>query len=164
AISNEELSFMVPGNLSQSLQQVPQFLNNAVAQNRGTFLGPAGQAFLNIRGMGVARTLVLLNGRRVAPSDRQSSVDVNLFPDSMISRVDVVTGGASAAYGADALAGVANFVVNNDYSGFEVNVQGGMSEYRDGENWEASMAGGFDIGDRIHVIASLEGFHNNDIR
>src|SRR5688572_23027075 len=71
AISNEELNFIAPGNLSQGLQQVPQFLNNAVAQNRGTFLGSAGQAFLNIRGMGTQRTLVLLNGRRVAPSDRQ---------------------------------------------------------------------------------------------
>lgn len=164
AVSSEELSFIAPGNLSQGLQQVPQFLNNATAQNRGTFLGSAGQAFLNIRGMGTQRTLVLLNGRRVAPSDRQSSVDVNLFPDSMISRVDVVTGGASAAYGADALAGVANFVVNTDYEGLQINVQGGETEYHDGENWEVSIAGGFDLGERMHVIASLEGFHNNDIR
>jgi outer membrane receptor protein involved in Fe transport len=164
AISSEELNFIAPGNLSQGLQQVPQFLNNAVAQNRGTFLGSAGQAFLNIRGMGTQRTLVLLNGRRVAPSDRQSSVDVNLFPDAMISRVDVVTGGASAAYGADALAGVANFVVNTNYTGLEVSAQGGMTEYHDGENWEVSVAGGTDIGEKLHVIASLEGFHNNDIR
>lgn len=164
AISNEELTTLNPGNLSQALQQVPQFLNNTVAQNRGTFLGAAGQAFLNIRGMGSERTLVLLNGRRVAPSDRQSSVDVNLFPDAMISRVDVVTGGASAAYGADALAGVANFVVDTEYTGFEVQMQGGMTEYEDGENWEGQIAWGAPVGDRFHVIASLEAFHNNDIK
>ncbi|MDR0781442.1 MAG: TonB-dependent receptor [Pseudomonadales bacterium] len=164
AVSSEELTFIAPGNLSQGLQQLPQFLNNATAQNRGTFLGSAGQAFLNIRGMGAQRTLVLLNGRRVAPSDRQSSVDVNLFPDAMISRVDVVTGGASAAYGADALAGVANFVVNTDYQGFQVSVQKGETEYHDGKNWEASLSGGFDLGDKAHVIASLEAYHNDDIR
>ncbi|MGV3591201.1 MAG: TonB-dependent receptor plug domain-containing protein [Gammaproteobacteria bacterium] len=164
AVTASELTFIAPGNLSQGLQQVPQFLNNTTAQNRGTFLGSAGQAFLNIRGMGTPRTLVLLNGRRVAPSDRQSSVDINLFPDAMISRIDVVTGGASAAYGADALAGVANFVLDTQYEGFQVNMQGGMTEYRDGENWEASVAGGFPIGERLHVIASLEGYHTNDIR
>ncbi len=164
AIGNDELSSISPGNLSQALAEIPQFLNNSLAQNRGTFLGTAGQAFLNIRGMGNARTLVLLNGRRVAPSDRQSSVDVNLFPDAMISRVDVVTGGASAAYGADALAGVANFVIDTQYTGFQVRMQGGMTELRDGENWEASVAGGFPIGDKIHVIASLEGYANRDIR
>jgi outer membrane receptor protein involved in Fe transport len=164
AVTSDELTFIAPGNLSQGLQQLPQFLNNATAQNRGTFLGSAGQAFLNIRGMGTQRTLVLLNGRRVAPSDRQSSVDVNLFPDAMISRVDVVTGGASAAYGADALAGVANFVVNTDYEGYQASAQAGQTEYGDGKNWEASVAGGFDVGDRAHVIASFESYRNDEIR
>ncbi|MDR2882112.1 MAG: TonB-dependent receptor, partial [Azoarcus sp.] len=136
AISSDELNNIAPGNLSQALQDIPQFLNNSIAQNRGTFLGAAGQAFLNIRGMGAPRTLVLLNGRRVAPSDRQSSVDVNLFPDAMISRVDIVTGGASAAYGADALAGVANLIVDTQYTGFRGSVQGGQTNHRDGDNWE----------------------------
>lgn len=164
AVTADELSNINPGNLAQSLQQIPQFLNNTVAQDRGTFLGAAGQAFLNIRGMGTNRTLVLLNGRRVAPSDRQSNVDINLFPDAMVSRVDVVTGGASAAYGADALAGVANFVVDTQFEGFRASVQGGMTEYQDGDTWEASIAGGFPVGDKLHVIASFEAFRNDDIR
>ncbi|HWK55212.1 MAG TPA: TonB-dependent receptor [Hyphomicrobiales bacterium] len=164
AMSADELNNISPGNLSQALQQVPQFLDNSVAQNRGNYLGPGGQAFLNIRGMGFPRTLVLLNGRRVAPSDRQGAVDVNLFPDAMISRVDVVTGGASAAYGADALAGAANFLLDTGFTGFKASVQGGMTEYHDGEAWEGSVAGGMPVGDKLHVIASLEAYHNNDIR
>jgi len=143
AVTNVELAKMDPGNMVDALDQLPQFFNNTTATDRGNFLGPAGGAFLNVRGLGTDRTLTLLDGRRMPPSDRNSAVDTNLFPEALVQRVEVVTGGASAAYGADALSGVVNFILDTDYEGFNAKVQGGQTNYDDGDNWEASFTGGF---------------------
>ena len=75
--------------------------------------------------MGPQRTLVLVDGVRVAPADRDGSVHVDNIPSALLSQVEVVTGGASAAYGADALAGVVNFRINRDFEGLDLNVAAG---------------------------------------
>ena len=93
AVTNVELAKMDPGNMIDALDQLPQFFNNTTATDRGNFLGPAGGAFLNVRGLGTDRTLTLLDGHRMPPSDRNSAVDTNLFPEALIQRVEVVTGG-----------------------------------------------------------------------
>jgi outer membrane receptor protein involved in Fe transport len=164
AVTSEELGRMEPGNMVDALSQLPQFLNNTNAQNRSNFLTPAGGAFLNVRGLGTDRTLVLLDGRRVPPSDRNSSVDTNLFPETLVERVEVVTGGASAAYGADALSGVVNFILNTRYDGFDAKIQGGQTKYNDGDNWEASFTGGMPVGDRMHVTFAVEGFRQDQVQ
>ncbi len=96
--------------------------------------GATGVSQLNLRGMGTNRTLVLLDGKRyinAALTSGNSAPDINSFPNALIERVDVVTGGASAAYGSDALSGVVNFVIDHDFTGFKGEVQTGMTKYED---------------------------------
>ncbi|HUF71838.1 MAG TPA: TonB-dependent receptor [Gammaproteobacteria bacterium] len=163
AVTNVELAKMEPGNMVDALSQLPQFFNNSTATNRGNFLGSAGGAYLNVRGLGTDRTLTLLDGRRMPPADRNSAVDTNLFPESLIQRVEVVTGGASAAYGADALSGVVNFILDTDFEGFNTRVQGGQTKYGDGDNWEASFTGGMGVGQDMHVTFAVEGFRQDQV-
>lgn len=163
AVTNEELAKLDPGNIVDALDQLPQFFNNTTATDRGNFLGPAGGAFLNVRGLGTDRTLTLLDGHRMPPSDRNSAVDTNLFPEALVQRVEVVTGGASAAYGADALSGVVNFILDTDFEGFNAKAQSGETRYGDGDNWEASFTGGIPLGDNMHLTFSVEGFSQDQI-
>lgn len=163
AVTNQELSSMDPGNVVDALAQLPQFFNNTTATDRGSFLGASGSAYPNVRGLGTTRTLTLLDGHRVPPVDRESSVDTNLFPEALLQRVEVVTGGASAAYGADALSGVVNFILNTRYEGFDAKLQGGQTNYGDGNNWEASFTGGMPIGENKHLTFSVEGFGQDQV-
>ena len=97
-------------SLDQSLNQLPQFTASSGSQTTSTTAAASrsGRANLNLRGLGISRTLVLLDGRRLTPSDAQGAVDLNNIPNSLISSVEVITGGASATYGSDAIAGVVN--------------------------------------------------------
>lgn len=86
--------------------------------------GASGAATLNLRGLGSERTLVLVNGRRLVPGDpNTSAADINVIPGAMVKRIDVLTGGASAVYGADAVSGVVNFVMDTDFEGFRIDGQ-----------------------------------------
>lgn len=93
-----------------------------------------GANVLNLRGLGAERTLVLVDGRRhVGGLQGSSAVDIGSIPQGLVERVEVLTGGASAVYGADAVTGVVNFVLKDDFEGFEVSTNFGMSEYADAE-------------------------------
>lgn len=86
--------------------------------------GATGAATLNLRGLGSERTLVLVNGRRLVPGDPSTSAaDINVIPAALIERIDVLSGGASSVYGADAVAGVVNFVMDTDFEGFKLDTQ-----------------------------------------
>ncbi|UJF20666.1 TonB-dependent receptor plug domain-containing protein [Shewanella sp. OMA3-2] len=102
--------------------------------------GADGVAQVDLRGMGSQRTLVLLNGRRMvnSGSGANSSVDLNAIPVAMIARVEILKDGASAVYGSDAIAGVVNIITKKDFEGFQLDVQGGMTDKSDGENGEIS--------------------------
>src|SRR5687768_12453026 len=158
AVTTAEMQNFDPASsVSEQLDNLPQFMNTQTAQRGGaTLFGDAGGSYLNLRNMGKQRTLVLFDGSRVVPADRTSSVNVDNFPTALVRSVDVVTGGASAAYGADALAGVVNFVVDREFEGLKTSVSTGITEEGDGENWSFSVAGGKQIGDRLNVIGSLE--------
>ncbi|MEM6900553.1 MAG: TonB-dependent receptor plug domain-containing protein, partial [Pseudomonadota bacterium] len=109
-----------------------------------------GLSLLNLRGLGIERTLVLQDGRRHVPgTGGQAAVDVNAIPSSLIKRVDVLTGGASSIYGADAVSGVVNFILRDgrDFDGLEYRLQTGISEEGDGEEVFASIANGFEYDD-----------------
>lgn len=109
----------------------------------GSLAGNVGQNTLNLRGMGEARTLTLVNGQRfVAGVEGSQSVDVGSIPQALIERVEVFTGGASAVYGADAVTGVVNFVLKDDFEGFDLNVRGGMSGEGDAEEISATALWG----------------------
>jgi iron complex outermembrane recepter protein len=160
-----ELSAFEPrGGLSEQLNSLPQFFFNTTPNAAATLFGTAGQSAVNMRAMGANRTLVLLDGARVVPSDRGSNVNVDYLPSALIRRVEVVTGGASAAYGADALAGVTNFILDRRFTGLETRVQAGINEWGDGETWRAEAAFGRPVGDRLHIFGSLETRENSEWR
>lgn len=155
-LNADDLSAMSPGNLIEGISQMPQFFGNQGLNTGGSWFTNAGSGNLNLRGLGVGRTLTLLNGRRMASSTAFGSVDINAFPEAMIKTVETVTGGASAAYGTDAVAGVVNFILDTDFEGFEVKAQTGQTSRSDGNTSEYSIAWGTDIGDKGHFQFSYE--------
>lgn len=155
-LSAAELQESKPGPIIEALNLVPQFINNSTPGNGTNFSTNSGQSFLNMRGLGINRTLVLLDGRRVTPTSRLGATDISLFPQALISRVDIVTGGASAVYGSDAVAGVANFILDTKFSGVELRALGGTTSRGDNDNFGASFTFGSSLGDRLHVIGSAE--------
>ncbi len=158
-IGKENLDAMAPGSLMDGLGQLPQFYSNETVnsnQSRGIWYERGSFGSLNLRGLGINRTLTLMNGRRVISSSAFGGVDVNNFPEAMVKTVETVTGGASAAYGTDAVAGVVNFILDTKFEGFEAKLQAGETDRSDGGNSEISVAFGTDIGDKAHIQFSYE--------
>ena len=158
ALSLDELEAALPGGLvSDQLDQLPQFFfTDSAQQGGGALFGGAGRSTVNLRALGSQRTLILLDGARIAPADRDGSVHIDNIPSALIQQVEVVTGGASAAYGADALAGVVNFKLNREFTGFSVDA--GFGETADGFGGQetVSLTYGTEIGDRLHFVGALE--------
>jgi iron complex outermembrane recepter protein len=162
-VNADELSAMAPGTLVDGISQLPQFFGNqTAASNDGWFLR-GGYGNLNLRGLGINRTLTLLDGRRMISSTAFGGVDINVFPEAMISRVETVTGGASAAYGTDAVAGVTNFILDTDFEGFRTHVQGGATSRGDADNYEVSVSFGTSLGERAHLLVSGELFDQDGV-
>ncbi|MDC1528657.1 TonB-dependent receptor plug domain-containing protein [Gammaproteobacteria bacterium] len=157
-VTPEELSSFDPGGtISEQLDALPQFFGTQTAQRSVGSLASGVGSFLNMRSLGTQRTLVLLDGARMAPGDKRGAVNVDTFPTALVRTVDVVTGGASAAYGADALGGVTNFIIDREFQGLKIQTGTGMMENGEGFRYNASVAGGFQIGDRLNIIGSVEG-------
>ena len=163
AVTAEDLQMMAPGQIIDSLDYLPPFFMNDAPDTAASKSASAGASNVNLRGLDAKRTLVLLDGRRMVPSNRLGSVDINLFPEAMIDRIEVMTGGASAAYGTDAVAGVVNFILKDDFEGFDVHTQVGVTDRSDGETREVSIAYGTGIGERGHLMTSLEWFEAEKI-
>ena len=163
AISAEDMQMMAPGQLIDSLDYVPTFFMNDAPDTAASKSASAGASNVNLRGLGAQRTLVLLDGRRMVPSNRLGAVDINLFPEAMVERVEIVTGGASAVYGTDAVAGVVNFILKDDFEGFDIHTQAGVTDRDDGESKEVSVAYGTSIGERGHLMVSGEWFDADKI-
>jgi iron complex outermembrane receptor protein len=163
AIERDELEVLGPGTLMDGLDALPQFMGSTTLSDTenyggGGYLGSGGQSQLNLRGMGVNRTLVLINNRRQPATSRTGSFDISMLPQILVQRTEVVTGGASAAYGSDAVAGVTNFIINENFEGFEANVQGGITEIGDADNMRLSLGAGLAIGEKGHFVVGVEGF------
>lgn len=163
SVGAEELGFMAPGNLIESVTQLPIFFNNTTQETPGNFFSSPGSGSLNIRGLNTNRTLTLLNGRRMPPSNRIGSVDINSFPEALVSRVEVVTGGASAAYGTNAVAGVANFILDTNFDGLKTHLQAGSTSSNSRNTWEVGATYGTDIGERSHLILSIEAYDQDGV-
>ncbi len=129
-IGTKELESAAYGNIQDSVRQLPMVnsppASYGASQGSGS-PGTAGANFLNLRNLGVNRTLILFDGQRVVNSNLTGGVDITTLPAPVISRVDVVTGGASAAWGSDAVAGVVNFIIEKNFKGFKGNVQAGTT-------------------------------------
>ncbi len=164
SVDSELLTTMAPGNMIEGISQLPQFFGNQTPNSiTETWFLRGGYGNLNMRGLGINRTLTLLNGRRMISSTAFGGVDINAFPEAMISRVETVTGGASAAYGTDAVAGVTNFILDTDFTGFDAHGQWGQTTRGDGDNYEVSLSFGADIGDRGHFLVSGELFDQDGV-
>lgn len=166
-IGAAQLATSANSNLAQYVVNLPQFAGSQSSQSNTSTgaSGAAGINQLNLRALGANRTLVLLDGRRVAPALPTGIVDANSIPQALISRVDVVTGGASATYGSDAVGGVVNFVLDKKLTGLRGEVSGGATNYSDGKNYKISLAGGLKFaGDRGHILIAGEQVHDDGVR
>jgi outer membrane receptor protein involved in Fe transport len=144
-------------NIGAAVSQLPAFraTNTPTTNGFGSF--NIGAQIVNLRGLGVNRNLVLVDGRRFAPVTREGTVDLNLIPSGLVERTEVITGGASAAYGSDAIAGAVNVVLNKKLTGIKAQADYGSSRAGDGDDYHLSLAGGADFADgRGHYILGGE--------
>jgi iron complex outermembrane receptor protein len=144
-VGAEEISFQQPTTAEELLRDLPGVapgINSAVNN------GSNGTATFNLRNLGANRNLVLLNERRLVPAGLNNVVDLNVIPLALIERVDVFTGGASSTYGADAVAGVVNFITRRSFSGIDLSANYGITERGDGANYRFDLVTGanFDEG------------------
>jgi len=155
-----ELNEMATANIADAVNRLPALANSLSTRGSSSTADMTGGINnLNLRGINPTRTLVLIDGKRVVGStlagfnNNGGAVDVNTVPTGLVSRVDIVTGGASAAYGSDALAGVVNFVFDKTYTGIKGDIQGGITTYGDNENYKIELTAGFPFaGGRGHIL------------
>lgn len=146
------------------VNDIPSFKeSNGPTQSQRNFPG-SGQNTLDLRGLGTVRTLVLVDGERFTPSQISGTLDTNVIPTSLVERVDIVTGGASAAYGSDAVSGVVNFVLKRSLQGVVGNIQTGRSQYGDSrENYFSIAAGSSFNDDKGHVLFGTDISQNDGV-
>ncbi|HEX4741090.1 MAG TPA: TonB-dependent receptor plug domain-containing protein, partial [Caulobacteraceae bacterium] len=145
AVSSQELKLEGTTRVEDLINQLPQ----VVADQGGNLAnGATGTATLNLRGLGPKRNVVLIDGSRLGPGDPTLPVaDINFIPQALVDRIDVLTGGASAVYGADAVAGVVNFVMKKDFEGLQVDINAGGYQHSNGDakSQAANVAAGYSL-------------------
>lgn len=154
-LGQEEIAAQVPANITEFVNQLPAVTQGFNSFNTSGLVssGNAGLNSINLRGLGAGRTLVLIDGQRSVASNAGGIVDINTVPQDLVERVEVVTGGASAAYGSDAVGGVINFILNTGFKGFKISADQGISTYGDGRNYRISGSAGFSLlDDRLHIL------------
>ena len=173
--TTDDLLKSTPSSVPDALNKLPQFSNSLSPSKAASNFSnlPIHGNILNLRGLGTTganpkgplRTLILFDGIRVAPTEYVGTVDTNVLPELLIQRVDVVTGGASAAWGSDAVAGVVNFVLNKKFTGITGVAQGGIADRGYNSNQRLGLAGGWNFaGGRGHILLSGEYNHDNGMK
>lgn len=154
-ISSDDIAFSGQATIEETLNQMPQVLPlyGRTSNNPGD-----GTAEVNLRGIGPDRTLVLLNGRRVAPSRTGNSVDLNNIPEFLIDRIEIISGGASAVYGSDAIAGVINFITKQDFSGVGIEVGASVTDHNDAETYDLNLAFGHNFANGRGNVSAYANF------
>lgn len=163
SLTGEQLFQTGQISVGDQLNQLPQLAPTFSQSNSTRFLGTAGLNLLDLRSLGTQRTLVLVNGRRHVAGDILNSgvsVDVNTIPTDLIERTDIVTGGNSAVYGSDALAGVVNFNLKQNFDGLQLRGQAGVSDYKDaGSSFVSALAGKNFADGRGNIAVNIEFAH-----
>ena len=161
-IDNAAIKAAGSPSLDGVLGQMPQFAAGQGASNSnpsvqgGGLSFAGGQSYSDLRGLGPNRSLVLLDGRRLMSSAPSGAIDLNQIPTALIENVEVITGGASATYGSDAVAGVVNFRLKKKFSGIELDVQHGATTKGDGATNQVSGIIGGSFGDgRGHAMIAF---------
>jgi outer membrane receptor protein involved in Fe transport len=156
-------------NIADTLNELPQVGIGTTRTTTNFLTSGTGVSTINLRTLGVNRTLTLVNGRRfIAGFAGTSAVDVNNIPTDFIDRVEVVTGGSSAVYGSDAIAGVVNFILKDRFDGVQLRMQGGQTFRGDDPTYFASLTAGQSLfNDRLHLLGNLswdkdEGLRSRD--
>ena len=166
SLSSADLEKAAKPNLFNTLAELPalQGSTGRTTSTNSTSSGIQGLSSLSLRGLGTIRTLTLLDGQRVVGANVTGVTDVSQFPQLLVKRVDVVTGGASASYGSDAVGGVVNFITDKKFTGFKANVEGGQTRYHDDKSGtlQAAWGKGF-MDDRLHATVSGEFSKENGI-
>lgn len=163
-LGSDQIERQGASNVAQVLNDIPAFRPQSTPSTSAHFLSNIGANTADLRGLGANRTLVLIDGRRVVPATVAGNgftpggaVDLNLVPASLLERVEVVTGGASAAYGSDAVAGVVNLILNTRLEGVRGSAQFGITDEGDGEEYMLSLAGGTSFaGGAGRIIAGVD--------
>ncbi len=157
AVGLQNLQDINAPTIGNALNNLPVFQGTTTVANTSLSDNEGAQVLLDLRNLTAQRTLVLFDGRRLPAANQENVPDVSLIPEALVQRVDVVTGGASAVYGSDAVAGVVNYILDTNFTGVKGEVQGGISGYGDGQSDKISLTGGtafFD--DRLHIVASAD--------
>ncbi len=149
SVTAETLSVTNSNTVESYLTQLPQFVSSI---DSATNNGGSGEANVDLRGLGAGRTLVLLDGKRMVPGDITGPVDIDAIPSVMIKRVDVLTGGASTVYGADAIAGVVNFILDDTYVGATGDASTQITNYGDGMQTNVDAKVGFKLPNDGHLV------------
>jgi iron complex outermembrane receptor protein len=157
-LGSQRLEELGVANIADALNQLPSFREITSPSTNLYRVGTNTSArTLDLRGLGGSRTLVLVNGRRFVPSSELGTVDLNAIPSILIQRAEIVTGGASAAYGADAVAGVVNLILDNKLKGLKTEFSYGQTDAGDGKSYLAAAAWGTDFGgSRGHFVVGGE--------
>ncbi|EQB15391.1 TonB-denpendent receptor [Novosphingobium lindaniclasticum LE124] len=165
-IGEEQIAANAQPNIFTTIAQLPS-LQGSTGASTGTFSTSSGQQGLSsfsLRGLQPIRTLTLLDGQRVVGANVTGVPDISMFPQLLVKRVDVVTGGASASYGSDAVGGVVNFITDTRFEGFKGNILGSITKYGDDETALVQAAWGKSfLDDRLHVVVSGEYDHEGGV-
>ena len=158
-ISRETLAFSGQATLEASLNKMPQITPdlNRTANNPGN-----GTARINLRGLGSGRTLVMLNGRRLASAGIGSSVDVNSLPQALMERIEIITGGATTVYGSDAVAGVVNFITRTDFDGFGLDMSAYATEKGDSDIYDINLTYGHQLANGKGNVTLFGGYYDRE--
>src|SRR4051812_9777806 len=170
-IDADQIKLSGSPNVDKVLGDAPQFVqatNGGATANQVPAGSAAGAAYANLRGFGPTRSLTLVNGRRYAIFGPEQVTDLNTIPTSLIARTEIVTGGSSAVYGSDAITGVVNFIMRDDFQGVQIGGQYGVDSATSTPNYNADLTLGGNFGDgRGNAVVSLnyyrrEGFTRQD--
>ena len=165
-LSEVDIQVQSPPNISDFVNQLPAIQGSSSPASSTASLsgGTAGISSINLRSLGTSRTLVLIDGQRSVASSSTGLVDINTIPQALVQQVEVVTGGASAHYGSDAVGGVVNFILKKDFTGLDLNADYGETTYGDGQNYNFTATAGAHLMDkRLHIMANFQYFKQEHI-
>lgn len=161
----KDLLATTPSTLADALATLPSFAGGRGRSGLGQASTNGVGSFLNLRGLGSIRNLVLLDGRRVPASAANGTVDTDTLPEMLTQRIDIVTGGAGAVYGSDAVSGVINYVLDHNFNGLRVEGQGGVSARNDDASWKLGAAAGHRFAEgRLHLEGSFQHYNSDGVK
>ena len=164
SIGTADFERVATPDIADVINQIPSVRASLTPASSGNLFGMAASNFIDLRGLGYQRTQILIDGRRYAPNTPAGGVNITSIPQALIRSVDIVTGGASATYGSDAVAGVVNLRLDDRFTGIKGRIQGGITDHNDYRNYLASLAYGTSFGqDRFHLVLSAESARNSGI-